>query len=108
MLPPTIVGDMAGGAMFLLFRNHVRHARGTSIRQGRAVDAAMIDGVSAMSGLMHQMRSGMGYWKDDPAQNHFQHFTPSMKCSECADGKHITLGAIEPLFMPCRSCSSWV
>ena len=98
VLPPTIVGDMAGGAMFLLFGLTCAMLEAQKSGQGQVVDAAMIDGVAAMSGLIHQMRSGMGYWKDDPAQNHFLNTSPFYEVFECADGKHITLGAIEPQF----------
>ena len=98
VLPPTIVGDMAGGAMFLLFGITCAMLEAQKSGKGQVVDAAMIDGVAAMSGLIHQMRSGMGYWKDHPAQNHFLNTSPFYEVFECADGKHITLGAIEPQF----------
>lgn len=98
VLPPTIVGDMAGGAMFLLFGILCAIFEAQKSGQGQVVDAAMIDGVAAMSGLIHQMRSGMGYWQDDPAHNHFLNTSPFYEVFECADGKHITLGAIEPQF----------
>lgn len=98
VLPPTIVGDMAGGAMFLLFGILCAIFEAQKSGKGQVVDAAMIDGVAAMSGLIHQMRSGMGYWQDDPAHNHFLNTSPFYEVFECADGKHITLGAIEPQF----------
>ena len=98
VLPPTIVGDMAGGAMFLLFGIMCAIFEAQKSGQGQVVDAAMIDGIAAMSGLIHQMRSGMGYWQDDPAHNHFLNTSPFYEVFECADGKHITLGAIEPQF----------
>ena len=98
VLPPTIVGDMAGGAMFLLFGIMCAMHEAKQSGKGQVVDAAMIDGVTAMSGLIHQMRSGMGYWQDEPAHNHFLNTSPFYEVFECADGKHITLGAIEPQF----------
>ena len=98
VLPPTIVGDMAGGSMFLLFGLMCAIFEAQKSGKGQVVDAAMIDGVAAMSGLIHQMRSGMGYWQDDPAHNHFLNTSPFYEVFECADGKHITLAAIEPQF----------
>ena len=100
VLPPTIVGDMAGGAMFLLFGIMCAMHEAKQSGKGQVVDAAMIDGVTAMSGLIHQMRSGMGYWQDEPAHNHFLNTSPFYEVFECADDKHITLGAIEPQFYP--------
>lgn len=97
VLPATIVGDMAGGAMFLSFglmcALHEAHHSGL----GQVVDAAMIDGVAAMSGLVHQMRN-VGYWRDDPQRNYFLNSAPFYEVFECADGQFITLGAIEPAF----------
>ena len=97
VVPPTIVGDMAGGAMFLAFGMVCALLEAGRSGQGQVIDAAMIDGVAAMSGLMHQMR-GIGYWHDAPARNFFLNSSAFYEVFECADGQFITLGAIEPQF----------
>jgi alpha-methylacyl-CoA racemase len=97
VIPPTIVGDMAGGAMFLAFGMVCALMEARRSGKGQVVDAAMIDGVAAMSGLIHQMR-GIGYWHDEPGRNHFLNSSPFYEVFECADGHFITLGAIEPPF----------
>lgn len=97
VLPPTLVGDMAGGAMFLAFGLMCALVEARHSGQGQVVDAAMIDGVAAMSGLIHQMRS-IGYWRDEPEHNHFLNTSPFYEVFECADGQFVTLGAIEPQF----------
>jgi alpha-methylacyl-CoA racemase len=97
VIPPTIVGDMAGGAMFLAFGITCALLEAARSGKGQVIDAAMIDGVAALSGLMQQMRS-IGFWRDEPAQNFFLNSSPFYEVFECADGKHITLGAIEPPF----------
>lgn len=96
-LPPTIVGDMAGGAMFLLYgvTCALLHAQRTG--QGQVVDAAMVDGVSAMGGLIQQMRH-LKYWSDDAAHNYFLGSSPFYDVFECADGKQVSFAAIEPQF----------
>jgi alpha-methylacyl-CoA racemase len=96
-LPATLVGDMGGGAMFLLWglMCALWHAKATG--QGQVVDAAMIDGVAAMSALVQQMR-GSGFWQDAPERNFFLHSSPFYDSFECSDGKAISLGAIEPQF----------
>ena len=96
-IPPTVVGDMAGGAMFLVFGLVCALFEAQKSAQGQVVDAAMIDGVTAMSGLIHQMR-GNGFWLDKPEQNLFANSSPFYEVFECADGCYITLGAIEPQF----------
>jgi alpha-methylacyl-CoA racemase len=95
-VPPTIVGDMAGGAMFLAFGLVCSLMEARRSGRGQVVDAAMIDGVAAMSGLVHQMR-GIGYWSDDGRRNFFLGSSPFYEVFECSDG-FVTLGAIEPAF----------
>lgn len=97
VIPPTIVGDMAGGAMFLLFGLVCAVLEARRCGRGQVVDAAMIDGVAAMSGLVHQMRN-IGYWRDQAERNHFLNSSPFYEVFECSDGQHVTLGAIEPQF----------
>ena len=96
VVPPTIVGDM-GGAMFLAFGLMCALHEAKNSGRGQVVDAAMIDGVAAMSGLVHQMRHN-GFWRDEPERNLFLNSSPFYEVFECADGQHITLGAIEPQF----------
>jgi alpha-methylacyl-CoA racemase len=97
VIPPTIVGDMAGGAMFLAFGLVCALLEAQKSGRGQVIDAAMIDGVTAMSGLMHQMRSN-GSWVDQADQNFFSNSSPFYEVFECADGLYISLGAIEPQF----------
>ena len=97
LTPPTLVGDMAGGAMFLAFGLVCALLESKRSGRGQVVDAAMIDGVAAMSGLVHQMRSN-GFWHDEAEHNLFLNSAPFYEVFECADGLHITLGAIEPPF----------
>ncbi len=97
VLPPTIVGDMAGGAMFLIFGLVCALLEAQRSGRGQVVDAAIVDGVSAMSGLIHQMRN-TGFWQDQADRNFFLNTSPFYDVFECADGKFVTLGAIEPHF----------
>jgi alpha-methylacyl-CoA racemase len=97
LTPATLVGDMAGGAMFLAFGLVCALLESGRSGRGQVVDAAMIDGVAAMSGLVHQMRSN-GFWRDESQHNFFLNSAPFYEVFECADGLHITLGAIEPPF----------
>lgn len=97
VIPPTIVGDMGGGAMFLAFGLVCALLEAQKSGQGQVVDAAMVDGVAALSGLVHQMRHN-GFWSAQPERNLFANSSPFYEVFECADGQHITLGAIEPQF----------
>lgn len=97
VIPPTIVGDMGGGAMFLVFGLVCALFEAQKSGRGQQVDAAMVDGVVAMSSLVHQMRHN-GFWSAQPERNLFANSSPFYEVFECADGGHITLGAIEPQF----------
>jgi alpha-methylacyl-CoA racemase len=96
MIPATLVGDMGGGAMFLAFGIVCALLEAQRSGRGQVVDAAMVDGVTALSSLVHQRR-GAGTWSDDAARNFFLGSSPFYDVFECADG-HVSLGAIEPKF----------
>jgi alpha-methylacyl-CoA racemase len=97
MVPATLLGDMAGGAMFLLFGLLCALREADNSGRGQVVDAAMVDGVAALSGLAQQLRA-TGHWSDDAPRNFFLGTSPFYDVFECADGRHISLGTIEPQF----------
>jgi alpha-methylacyl-CoA racemase len=96
-IPATLIGDMGGGAMFLAFGLMAALWEAQRSGQGQVVDAAMVDGVGLLSSLLHSLRAA-GRWSDEPAQNFFLHSSPFYDCFECADGRHVSLGALEPQF----------
>ncbi len=96
MIPATLIGDMGGGAMFLAFGIVCALREAERSGRGQVIDAAMVDGVAALSSLVHQRR-GAGTWSDDPSRNFFLGTSPFYDVFECADG-HVSLGAIEPKF----------
>jgi alpha-methylacyl-CoA racemase len=96
MIPATLVGDMGGGAMFLAFGIVCALLEAQRSGRGQVIDAAMVDGVAALSSLIHQRR-GAATWSDDAARNFFLGMSPFYDVFECADS-HVSLGAIEPKF----------
>jgi alpha-methylacyl-CoA racemase len=96
-IPATLIGDMGGGALLLAFGLMCALWEARATGRGRVVDAAMVDGVGLMSSLLHSMRAA-GRWHDDPARNVFLHSAPFYDCFECADGRFVSLGALEPQF----------
>jgi len=96
-LPATLVGDMGGGAMLLAFGLMAALWEAQRSGRGQVVDAAMVDGVGLLSSLLHSLRAA-GRWSDEPAQNFFLHSSPFYDCFECADGRFVSLGALEPQF----------
>lgn len=96
-IPATLIGDMGGGAMFLAFGLMAALWEAQRSGRGQIVDAAMVDGVGLLSSLLHSMRAARR-WSDEPAQNFFLHSSPFYDCFECADGRFVSLGALEPQF----------
>jgi alpha-methylacyl-CoA racemase len=97
-IPPlNLVADYGGGTMFLLLG--ILSAvieRGIS-GKGQVVDAAMVDGVPAMMGLIHAMLA-QGKWREDRGANWLDGGAPFYRCYTCACGGFISVGALEPQF----------
>ena len=65
--------------------------------KGQVVDAAMVDGVPAMMGLIHAMLA-RGTWHEARGANWLDGAAPFYRCYTCACGGFISVGALEPQF----------
>lgn len=95
--PLNLVADYGGGTMFLLLG--ILSAvieRGVS-GKGQVVDAAMVDGVPAMMGLIHTMLA-QGKWREERGANWLDGGAPFYRCYTCACGGYLSVGALEPQF----------
>jgi alpha-methylacyl-CoA racemase len=92
--PPTVLGD-AGGALGLIFGIMSGVFAANRTGQGSVVDAAIVDVVGALSGIALWARS-----RDmiDTARPSVFHDSPFYDAYLCADGRHVTVGALEPQF----------
>jgi alpha-methylacyl-CoA racemase len=95
--PLNLVGDFGGGAMILAFGVvcAVLEARGSG--QGQVVDAAMTDGTALLGAMMYGLRAH-GSWRDARAANLLDGGAPFYDTYACADGRFVSIGAIEPQF----------
>lgn len=96
-LPPlNLVADFAGGSLFalngILSALYEREKSGL----GQYIDAAMIDGCLSMM-AMHFPAWGTAYMPERGKNFTGGHF-PFYRCYECADGKYMSVGALEPQF----------
>ena len=97
-IPPiNYVADFGGGAMFLAtgILAGLLHARATG--EGQVVDAAMTDG-AAYLGAMTRTFQAVGGWSDVRGANMLDGGAPNYRCYECADGRYVAVGALEPQF----------
>lgn len=96
-LPATVVGDMASGGLLMAFGMVCALLEARSSGLGQVVDAAMLDGANLLGSLVRSL-AGQGHWPEAPQQNFFLHSSPFYDSFECADGRFLSLGAIEPAF----------
>jgi alpha-methylacyl-CoA racemase len=94
IVPPTVLGD-AAGALGLCFGlvSAVLDARSSG--RGRVVDAAIIDVVAMLGTLVQGIRANGQI--DGPQPSPF-YDSPFYDAYVCADGRFITIGALEPQF----------
>jgi alpha-methylacyl-CoA racemase len=95
--PANYVADFGGGAMFLVagLLAGLLHARASG--EGQVVDAAMTEG-AAYLGSMTRTFFAMGGWQDRRGANMLDGGSPNYRCYECADGRYVAVGALEPQF----------
>ncbi|MBI5439877.1 MAG: CoA transferase [Deltaproteobacteria bacterium] len=95
--PLTAVGDFGGGGLYLGLGvlAAVLHAREGG--EGQVVDAAIVDGVASLLTNIYGMRNA-GLWEDRRFSNPIDGGCPFGGSYETADGRHVTVAAMEPKF----------
>jgi crotonobetainyl-CoA:carnitine CoA-transferase CaiB-like acyl-CoA transferase len=95
--PPTVVGDVAGGALYLALGIVAGILRARSDGRGQVVDAAIVDGVAHMLSMLlgeHAARPG-GFERG----TRFYDLAPwAGRSYRCADGGWINIESMEPQF----------
>ncbi len=96
-VPINLVGDFAGGSMYLvmgmLAALHEMKASG----QGQVVDAAIVDGVASLMTQPHGTFAA-GMMTNERGTNITDSGAPFYDVYECADGQWVSLGAVEQKF----------
>ncbi len=95
--PLNLIGDFGGGSLYLtlgiLAALLERHRSGL----GQIVDAAIVDGVASMmtmfAGLLPAGRISV-----ERDRNLLGGAAPFYRCYECADGRYVAVGPLEPKF----------
>ena len=95
--PLNLVGDFGGGGMLLAFGIVCGLYEAQRSGKGQVVDAAMVDGVSALMAMVYGLRAG-GAWIDRRGENFLDGAAPFYDTYETADGKWISVGSLEPQF----------
>lgn len=95
--PLNMVGDFGGGGMLLAFGMVCALFETQKSGQGQVIDAAMIDGSTALMAMIYGLRA-LGFWKDERGVNLLDSGAHFYDAYETADGKYISVGSIEPQF----------
>jgi alpha-methylacyl-CoA racemase len=95
--PVNYVGDFGGGGMMLAFGMVSALLAVKNGAQGQVIDCAMTDGSALIAGMSwHLLAAGMN--TDMPGTNMLDGAAHFYDTYECADGKWISIGSIEPQF----------
>ena len=94
--PPTpplnLVGDFGGGGMLLALGVACALVERASSGAGQVVDAAVVDGVALLTTMFHGIPMG------PRGTNALDGAAPYYDVYECADGRYVAIGAVEPEF----------
>ena len=95
--PLNLVGDYGGGALYLAFGVMAALFERQRSGQGQVVDAAMVDGAASLASVFFGLQAA-GNWGAPRGANLLDGGAPFYAAYETADGRHISLAALEPKF----------
>lgn len=94
--PPTLIGDIAGGALYLTIGMLATLLNAQRTGKGDVIDAAIIDGSAHMMNLLLSLApKGLLNMQRGKSLLDGSHWYDSY---ECACGNYITIGSLEPKF----------
>jgi len=97
ILPLNLVGDFAGGSMFLVVGILSALLEVKQSGKGQVIDTAITDGSAHLMSMFYTM-SKLGGWNPARESNLLDGGMPYYCVYETADGKHVSVGSIEPQF----------
>jgi alpha-methylacyl-CoA racemase len=96
-VPINLLGDFAGGSMYLVVGVLAAVIEARTSGTGQVVDAAIVDGAAHLSTFVHAFLAA-GAWRDERGVNMLDTGAPWYDVYETADGGYMAVGAIEPQF----------
>ncbi|MCW2841231.1 MAG: carnitine dehydratase [Aeromicrobium sp.] len=96
-VPLNLLGDFAGGSMYLVtgVLAALTHARATG--EGQVVDAAITDGTAHLMSMIVALQQS-GSWSEQRGTNMLDTGTPFYDVFETSDGGWMSVGPLEPQF----------
>ena len=97
MMPLNVVGDYGGGSLFLVAGMLAALLEARESGVGQVVDAAITDGSASLMSAYYGWQKA-GFWKTDRGSNLLDGAAYYYNVYETADGKHVSVGPLEPQF----------
>lgn len=95
--PQNLVGDFGGGSMYCAFGIMAALYERENSGKGQVVDAAIVDGATSLMSFFFGVRH-LPHLTTERGQGMLSGAAHFYRCYECADGREISVGAIEPQF----------
>ena len=95
--PLNVVGDFAGGSLFLVIGMLSALLEVKTSGKGQVIDTAITDGAAHLMSIFYSMDK-LGLFNSAREANLLDGGTPFYGAYETADGKHVSVGPIEPQF----------
>ncbi len=95
--PLNLVGDFGGGALYLAFGLLAGVIQARETGKGQVIDCAMSDGAASLMAMFYGFKAS-GMWKEERRSNMLDGGAHFYDTYQCADGKWISIGSIEPQF----------
>ncbi len=95
--PANLVGDFGGGSTYLVIGVLAALLEARSSGRGQIVDAAIVDGTAHLNTMGAAFLAG-GTMREERAANLLDGGMPFYDLYETSDGRHMSVGALEPQF----------
>lgn len=95
--PTNLVGDFGGGSTYLVIGLLAALLESRASGRGQVVDAAIVDGTAHLSAMFASMLAS-GFAHERRAANLLDGGVPYYDVYETADGRHMSVGPLEPKF----------
>jgi alpha-methylacyl-CoA racemase len=96
-VPVNLLGDFAGGSMFLVAGVLAALLERERSGQGQVIDASIVDGTASLTAFVHGVCAA-GIWRDERGVNPLDTGAPYYDVYQTSDGEWMAVGAIEPAF----------
>jgi alpha-methylacyl-CoA racemase len=95
--PSNLVGDFGGGSTYLVIGILAALLEAKVSGKGQVIDAAIVDGTAHLNAMTAAFLASGGF-KEERGVNLLDGGVPFYDIYETSDGKHLSVGALEPQF----------